>query len=70
VAAFRARVRGRTVVAKVARWDPDKRWLLAVATLAAMKRQGWRPLLIAGGGIESHGDEVLAAAAAGGLRVV
>ena len=70
VAAFRARVRGRTVVAKVARWDPDKRWLLAVATLAAMKRQGWRPLLIARGGIEAHGDEVLAAAAAGGLRVV
>ena len=35
-----------------------------------MKRQGWRPLLIARGGIEAHGDEVLAAAAAGGLRVV
>ena len=70
VAAFRARVRGRTVVGKVARWDPDKRWLLAVATLAAMKRQGWRPLLIARGGIEAHGDEVLEAAAAGGLHVV
>jgi ribosome-associated translation inhibitor RaiA len=70
VAAFRTRLRGRTVVAKVARWDPDKRWLLAVATLAAMKRQGWRPLLIARGGIEAHGHEVLAAAAAVGLRVV
>jgi glycosyltransferase involved in cell wall biosynthesis len=70
VAAFRARLRGRTVVAKVARWDPDKRWLLAVATLAAMKRQGWRPLLIARGGIESHGKEVLAAAAAAGLGIV
>jgi hypothetical protein len=41
-----------------------------VATLAAMKRQGWRPLLIARGGIEAHGHEVLAAAAAAGLRVV
>jgi glycosyltransferase involved in cell wall biosynthesis len=70
VAALRARLRGRTVVAKVARWDPDKRWLLAVATLAAMKQQGWRPLLIARGGIEAHGDEVLTAAAAAGLRVV
>ena len=72
VAAFRARLRGRTVVAKDARWDPDKRWLLAVATLAAMKRQGWRPLLIAiaCGGIESHGQEVLAAAAAAGLGIV
>jgi glycosyltransferase involved in cell wall biosynthesis len=70
VAALRARLCGRTVVAKVARWDPDKRWLLAVATLAAMKKQGWRPLLIARGGIEAHGHEVLAAAAASGLRVV
>jgi glycosyltransferase involved in cell wall biosynthesis len=70
VAAFRARVHGRTVVGMVARWDPDKRWLMAVATVAAMKRQGWRPLLIARGGIEAYGDEVLAAAAAGGLHVV
>jgi glycosyltransferase involved in cell wall biosynthesis len=70
VAGFRARLRGRTVVAKVARWDPDKCWLLAVATLAAMKRRGWRPLLIARGGIEAHGREVQVAAAAAGLRVV
>jgi glycosyltransferase involved in cell wall biosynthesis len=35
-----------------------------------MKQQGWRPLLIARGGVEAHGREVLAAAAAGGLRVV
>jgi glycosyltransferase involved in cell wall biosynthesis len=70
VAAFRTRLCGRTAVGKVARWDPDKRWLLAVATVAAMKRQGWRPLLIARGGIEAHGHEVLAAATAAGLRVV
>jgi hypothetical protein len=29
VAALRARTRGRTVLSKVARWNPDKRWLLA-----------------------------------------
>jgi ribosome-associated translation inhibitor RaiA len=34
-----------------------------------MKRIGWQPLLIARGGIEPHGAEVLAAAAVAGLRV-
>ncbi|HSF34416.1 MAG TPA: glycosyltransferase [Candidatus Tectomicrobia bacterium] len=70
VATFKARVRGRTVVSKVARWDPSKRWLLAINTVGAMKRVGWQPLLIARGGLEPHGAEVLAAAAALGLRVV
>ena len=70
VAALRARTRGRTVLSKVARWDPDKRWLLAVETMGLLKSQGWRPLLIARGGVEAHGTEVLTAAAAAGLRVV
>jgi len=55
VATFRARVRGRTVVSKVARWDPDKRWLLAIDTVGDMKRVGWRPLLIARGGLNRTG---------------
>lgn len=70
VAAFRARVPGRTVVSKMARWDPDKRWLLAIETVGAMKQAGWQPLLIARGGVEAHGEEVLATAVAQGLRVV
>lgn len=70
VAGFRSRLRGRTVLSKVARWDPDKSWLLALDTVSAMKRQGWQPLLIARGGIEAYGTEVLAAAAGAGLRVV
>jgi glycosyltransferase involved in cell wall biosynthesis len=70
VAAFSERVRGRTVISKVARWHPDKRWLMAVNTTAAMKRAGWRPLLVARGGVESHGAEVLVEAARAGLRVV
>jgi glycosyltransferase involved in cell wall biosynthesis len=70
VATFEARLRGRTVVSKVARWDPDKRWLLAIDTVGAMKRVGWQPLLIARGGVEPYGAEVLAAAARAGLRVV
>jgi glycosyltransferase involved in cell wall biosynthesis len=69
VAAFRARLRQRTVLCKVARWDPDKRWILAIEILGALKQQGWRPLLIARGGVEAHGGEVLGAAARAGLRV-
>jgi glycosyltransferase involved in cell wall biosynthesis len=70
MAAFQARVAGRTVLSKVARWDPDKRWLLAMETTAVLKRQHWQPLLIARGGVEAHGAEVLTAAAGMGLRVV
>ena len=69
VAALHSRVRNRTLLSKVARWDPDKRWLLAIETVRVLKNVGWRPLLLARGGIEEHGAEVLAKAAAGGLRV-
>jgi glycosyltransferase involved in cell wall biosynthesis len=70
VTAFRSHLRHRTVLSKVARWDPDKRWLLAVQTVRVLKDQGWQPLLVARGGMEAHGAEVLAAAGAAGLRVV
>jgi glycosyltransferase involved in cell wall biosynthesis len=69
MAAFRARLRHRTVLCKVARWDPDKRWLLAIEIVGALKQQGWRPLLVARGGVEAHGGEVLGAARRAGLRV-
>jgi len=70
VAGIRGRLPGRTVLAKMARFDPDKRWLAAVELVAEMKRQGWRPLLLARGGMEAHRQEVLAAAGARGLCVV
>jgi len=70
VAELQRRLRGRTVIAKVARFDPDKRWLGALEIVRALKRQGHRPLLIARGGAEAHGHEVLATAGALGLRVV
>jgi glycosyltransferase involved in cell wall biosynthesis len=70
VAAFRSCLRYRTALSKVARWDPDKRWLLAIKTVRVLKDQGWQPLLIARGGMEAHGAEVLAAAASAGLCVV
>jgi len=70
VAALRSRLQHRTVLSKVARWDPDKRWLLAIQTIRLLKYQGWQPLLIARGGMEAHGTEVLAAAVTAGLRVI
>jgi glycosyltransferase involved in cell wall biosynthesis len=69
VAALRSRLHNRTLLSKVARWDPDKHWLLAIDTVRLLKNLGWRPILIARGGIEGHGAEVLRRAAAVGLRV-
>jgi glycosyltransferase involved in cell wall biosynthesis len=66
----RGRFRDRTVLAKMARWDPDKRWLAAIELVAEMKRQGWRPLLLARGGVEGHREEVLGAAWHHRLNVV
>jgi glycosyltransferase involved in cell wall biosynthesis len=70
VSVLRSRLNDRTLLSKVARWDPDKRWLLAIETVGVLKDVGWRPLLIARGGIEAHGAEVFAKAAGAGLRVV
>ena len=69
LALLRSRLHNRTLLSKVARWDPDKRWLLTIETVRVLKNLGWRPLLIARGGVEEHGAEVLAKAAAAGLRV-
>ena len=64
------RFEGRPVLAKMARFDPDKRWLLALEIVGELKRQGQRPLLIARGGVEAHGHEVMRRAAAMGLHVI
>lgn len=69
-AEFSRRLRDRLVLTKVARWDPDKRWLLAVDTTAELKRVGARPLLIARGGVEPYGDSVRSRARTCGLRLV
>ncbi len=69
VARLRRVVAGRTLVTKIARWDPDKRWLLAIDSVRELKRDGQRPLLVARGGLEAHGAEVMGRAAAAGLRV-
>jgi glycosyltransferase involved in cell wall biosynthesis len=58
---------GRLLLTKVARWDPDKRWLMAVDAVGELKMRGLQPLLVARGGIEAHGREVVSRARAVGL---
>jgi glycosyltransferase involved in cell wall biosynthesis len=61
---------GRLSLAKIARWDPDKNWLHAIAATQRARQRGMRPLLIARGGAEAHGGEVRAAAHGASLRWV
>jgi glycosyltransferase involved in cell wall biosynthesis len=60
---------GRPLLVKMARFDPDKRWLLAMDTLAELKGSGKRPLMIARGGMEAHGRDVLGRAHDRRLRI-
>lgn len=66
---LRGQVNGRMLLTKIARWDPDKRWLLAVDTVAHLKQINARPLLVARGGVEHHGHEVLERARQAGLTI-
>jgi glycosyltransferase involved in cell wall biosynthesis len=70
VAQLRRSFDGRVALTKMARWDPDKRWLGSVEIIAALKTLGMRPLLIARGGREPYGVEVLQAMSDAGLRIV
>ncbi len=44
----------RFTLVKAARWDPDKRWDIAVDAVAELKRFAFKPLFLARGG---HGDQ-------------
>lgn len=68
VARLRAQLRGRLVLVKVARWDPDKAWMYAVEGVRELKKAGLRPLLVSRGGVEVYGAEVREAARTAGLR--
>ncbi len=57
------------VFLKVARWDPDKRWLMAVQAVARLRAAGVPARLVAKGGIEPHQTEVFSVARQLGLRV-
>jgi len=57
------------ILSKVARWDPDKGWNAAVEATARLKARGLRTVLLARGGIEPYGSEVIGKARSLGLDV-
>ncbi len=73
VASLRAALgvdRQTVMLFKVGRFDPAKRWMMAVEVAAQLKSRGYQVVFPLRGGIEPHGREVLARARALGLRVV
>jgi glycosyltransferase involved in cell wall biosynthesis len=42
------------LLAKIARWDPDKRWNMAIEAIARLNARGRRATLLARGGIEPY----------------
>lgn len=61
---------GRTVLVKVARFDPDKAWLHAIEAIRILRDRGARPLLVMRGGVEGHSHDVLRLVDALGLRIL
>ncbi len=70
VRTFRREHGDRVLLAKMARFDRDKRWMFAVKCVDLLKRRGLKPLLVARGGTEPYGAEVMDAARGLGLKVV
>jgi glycosyltransferase involved in cell wall biosynthesis len=66
---FKRNIGHNLVLAKIARWDPDKRWNMAIEATARLKARGLHVVLIARGGLEGFGEEVLHNARCLGLRV-
>jgi len=68
-AALRTIFPHRLLLFKIGRFDPDKRWMMAVEAAAWLKAMGQPVLLMMRGGIEPHGHEVLGYARHLGLIV-
>ena len=70
VAAVRVAANADHLCFKIGRFDPDKRWLMAVSAMAYLKRRGQTVKLLMRGGREPHGSEVLGHARHQGLVVI
>lgn len=68
-ARLRNAVGGDLFLFKIGRWDPDKRWNMAVEAVARLKRMGINVKFVVRGGIEPHEGEVLYNAHSQGLTV-
>ncbi|MGZ3625803.1 MAG: glycosyltransferase family 4 protein [Ktedonobacteraceae bacterium] len=49
----------RLFLFKIGRFDPDKRWMMAIEAVARLKSSGYPVTLFVRGGIEPHGTDVL-----------
>ncbi len=54
---------------KIGRFDPDKRWMMAIEAIARLKYSGYPVTLFVRGGIEPHGTDVLSHAFNLGLKI-
>jgi glycosyltransferase involved in cell wall biosynthesis len=70
VAELRSAAAADHLLFKIGRFDPDKRWLMAVSAAAYLKRHGSKVKLLMRGGKEPHGGEVLNHARLQGLVVL
>jgi glycosyltransferase involved in cell wall biosynthesis len=70
IAELRAAAAADHLCFKIGRFDPDKRWLMAVSAISHLKREGRKVRLLIRGGREPHGAEVIARAHQQGLVVV
>jgi len=70
VADLQAAARADHFCFKIGRFDPDKRWLMAVSAAGYLKRHGKRVRLLLRGGREPHGGDVINHAQHQGLNVV
>ncbi|HZK74619.1 MAG TPA: glycosyltransferase family 4 protein [Clostridia bacterium] len=70
VAELRAAAAADHFCFKIGRFDPDKRWLMAVSAAGYLKRHGRRVRFVIRGGRERHGGEVLAHAENQGLTLI
>ena len=59
----------RLFLFKIGRFDPDKRWIMAIEAVARMKESGHPVTLFVRGGIEPHGAEVFRHAYNRGLQI-
>jgi glycosyltransferase involved in cell wall biosynthesis len=66
---IKGRLKADILLTKVARYDPAKGWNQAVEATARLKRNGQKVVLLARGGIEPYGEEVLYNARNLGLEI-
>jgi len=68
-ARFRQTMAADLVISKIARWDRDKQWESAIEATARLKARGLRTILLARGGIEPYGNDIINQACSLGLKV-